>query len=120
MSESPLTSIEFLPRAVVVHLLAKNLGKAEVDRICDDVDAALAKAPGLPYVINMAAVAFAGSLAIGTLVGLNQEFQTRHQRLIFAGLQGPMERAIHITRINKVMEFLPDVPTALKIVEGEG
>jgi|GEM_PF-5048152 len=82
-----MTTTEHLPTAVVVHVPARNLGRSEVDAVCGAVDQARAAAPALPFVLNMANVEFAGSVAMGVLVGLNQEFRTRGQRLVFAGLQ---------------------------------
>ena len=42
---SPVLSVERLPSAVVVHVLARDLGKSEVDALCGDVDKAQAAAP---------------------------------------------------------------------------
>jgi anti-anti-sigma factor len=118
MAESQLTSSEHLPQAVVVHVLVNRLGKDEVDGICGGVDEARKTAPALPFIIDMAKVDYAGSLAIGVLVGLHQEFRTRGQRLIFVNLQFNLSEAFKVTRINRIMEILPDVPAALKSVEG--
>jgi anti-anti-sigma factor len=117
MSAASVTSAEHLPRAVVVHVLARNLHKAEIDAVCSGVDEAMAVAPTLPVVLDMAKVGFAGSLAIGTLVGLNKEFVTRGQRLIVVGVQDPVQQAINVTRINKLIEFMTDVPTALRSID---
>jgi anti-anti-sigma factor len=67
----------------VVHVLSASVGKAEVE----GVDAARVTAPALPFVMDMAKVGFAGSVALGVLVGLAKEFQNRGQRLIFVNLQ---------------------------------
>ena len=116
-----VTSVEHLPRATVVHVLASSLRNAEVDAVCDGVDAAMAaaKPPSLPVILDLARVTFAGSMAMGTLVGLNKEFVTRGQRLIVVGVQEPVRQAIAVTRIDKLMEFLPDVASALRSI-GEG
>jgi len=116
MSESPVTSVEQLPEAVVVHVLARELRKNEVDEVCSAADQALAAAPGLPFILDLAKVDFAGSLAIGVLVGLNQEFRNRGQRLIFVNLQGHFREMIQISRVNRVVEMMPDVPAALRSV----
>src|SRR4051812_15397428 len=124
MPQPPLTSVEHLPQAVVIHLLAQNLGKSEVDAVCDGVDEALSVAaaagtPSLPFILDMGTVSFAGSLAMGTLVGLNQEFRTRGQRLIFVAWQPLVLQAITMTRISRLMEFQPDVPTALQLISSQ-
>jgi anti-anti-sigma factor len=118
MPESNITSVEQLPKAVVVHVLASNLGKSEVDAVCDSVDAAREEAPALPFVIDLAKVSFAGSLSIGVLVGVTQEFRNHAQRLIFVSLQTPVRDSFHVARLNRVMEILPDVAAALKSIEG--
>ena len=87
MPESPVTSVEHLPQAVVVHVLATELRKSEVDALCAAIDNARVVAPSLPFILDMARVTFAGSVALGVLVGLSQEFRSRERRLIFVNLQ---------------------------------
>jgi anti-anti-sigma factor len=118
MAESSVTAVEHLPAAVVVHVLSAQLGKSEVDGLCSATDAARVTAPALPFVLDMAKVDFAGSLAIGVLVGLHKEFQNRGQRLIFVSLQGNLRDAFKVTRMNQILEILPDVPTALQSIDG--
>ena len=120
MSQLPVTSVEHLPPAVVVHVLAAELRKPEVDAICAAVDAARVAAPASPFVLDMASVAFAGSLALGVLIGLSREFQSREQRLIFVNFQPDVRQSMEISRINRVLEILPDVPAALRRLRGEG
>ena len=120
MPASPVTAVEHLPPAVVVHVLAGELRKAEVDALCAAVDDARVAAPALPFVLDMARVTFAGSLALGVLVGLSQEFRSRQQRLVFVSLQPNVRQSVEISRINRVLEILPDVPTALSSLGGDG
>lgn len=118
MPESSIASVEHLAAAVVVHVLARNLGKSEVDGLCNATDDARVAAPSLPFILDMAKVDFAGSLAIGVLVGLHKEFLNRGQRLIFANLQANLRDAFRVTHMHKVLEILPDVPTAMQSIEG--
>jgi anti-anti-sigma factor len=99
--------------------LARELGKAEIDDLCSEIDRAQAAAPSLPFIIDMKNVGFAGSLAMGTLIGLNQEFRTRGQRLIFVSLQAAVEQALHVMRINRIIEIMPDTPAALQSIENQ-
>jgi anti-anti-sigma factor len=121
MPDAPITSVEHLPQAVVVHVLARNLGKTEVNAICATVDQGqpvpAVEKGGPPFIIDMAKVDFAGSLAMGVLVGLNQEFRNRSQRLIFVSLQPDVQRAINTTRIHLILEILPDLPAAVRNIE---
>jgi anti-anti-sigma factor len=118
MAQSGFTSVEQLPGAVVVHVLPSSLGKREVDGICNGVDEARVAAPELPFLIDMANVGYAGSLAFGVLVGLNKEFRNRGQRLIFVNFQSRLREAINVTRLNLVLEIMPDVSAALRSIEG--
>jgi len=49
---------------------------------------------------------------MGTLIGLNTEFRTRGQRLIFAGLQPNVQQSIKFTRMDKLMEIAPNLEAA--------
>ena len=120
MSESGVASVEHLPPAGVVHVLADELRKSEVDAVCAAVDGARAGAPSSPFILDMARVTFAGSHALGVLVGLSQEFRSRQQPLIFVNLRPDVRQSIEISRINRVLEILPDIPTALGRLRGEG
>jgi anti-anti-sigma factor len=117
MAQSSFSSVEQSPHAVVVRVLADSLGKREVDGVCDGVDEALAAAPALPFVIDMTKVTYAGSMALGTLVGLTKEFRNRNQRLIFVNLQPTLREAVEITRLGQVMEILPDTAAAMQSIE---
>jgi anti-anti-sigma factor len=112
MSESPFTSVEHLPNAVVIHVMAGELRKTEVDGLCTAIDEARIVAPALSFILDMAKVSYAPSLALGVLVGLTKEFQNRGQRLIFAAVQPNMRQAFAITRLNQILEIMADVPSA--------
>ena len=114
MSQTSITSVEHLPTAVVVHVLVDELRKNEVDALCAAVDNARGLAPSLPFILDMTRVTFAGSMALGVLVGLSQEFRSRNQPLIFVNLSPPVRQAIEISRLNRILEIMPDVPTALR------
>src|SRR4051794_16809204 len=118
MAESPVASVEHLPLAVVLHVTAHELRKSEVDALCSDVDNARITAPALPFVLDMSRVTFANSMALGVLVGLNQEFRTRGQSLIFGSFQKDLLQAIEILRFSRIMEIKKDVATALRDLGG--
>src|SRR6185295_9211711 len=115
MSDSSAATVETLSQAIVVHALATNLGKTEVDALCGEIDRAQsAAAPTLPFILDLSHVSFMGSLAMGVLVGLHQEFRNRGQRLIFANLQPNVHQSFNVSRISGIMEIVTDVPAALK------
>ncbi len=119
MSESSVTSVEHLPRAVVVQVLANDLRKDEVDAICSAIDDARVVAPSLPFIVDMTHVTFAGSMALGVLVGLSQEFRTRQQPLVFVNVQSYVRQCLEISRMTRILEMMQDVPTALRKLGGE-
>ena len=112
MSESPFTSVEHLPRAVVVHVLCRQLGKEEIGALCTAIDQARVIAPKLSFILDMSKVDYAPSMALGVLVGLTKEFQNRGQRLIFAAVQSHLREAFAITHLHRILEIMPDVQAA--------
>ncbi len=92
--------------------MASDLGKREVEGLCTAIDQARAAAPALSFVLDMAKVKYAPSMALGVLVGLTKEFQNRRQRLIFVALQPTMRQAFAVTHLNQILDILPDVPSA--------
>src|SRR5688500_4631 len=118
MPESPVASVERLPQAVVVHVMAEELRKDQVDAGCAAIDAALRAAPSLPFILDMGHVTFAGSLALGMLAGLSQEFRTRNQPLIFVSLQTYVRQSVEVTRIRTIMSVMDDVSAALRSLGG--
>jgi anti-anti-sigma factor len=116
ISEALVTSVKHLPQAVVVQVLAGELGKSDVDGVCKGIDNARITAPSLPYILDMANVSFVPSVGMGVLVGLNQEFRSRGQRLIFAGLQTDVRQTFAVTHVDRILEIMDDLPTALRSV----
>src|SRR5215471_5915638 len=102
MAERPVASVEHRREAVVLRILSEEVRKEEVDEICGQVDEALKVAPALPFVLDMSRIRFLPSLAMGALMGLNQEFRRRGQRLIFAALQPNVRQSLSISRLNRI------------------
>ena len=118
ISEEQITSVEPLQQAVVVHVLARELRKTEVDQVCAAVDAARVAAPTLPFILDMSKVRFVPSLAMGVLVGLAREFKGRGQRLIFAAMQPDVKQSFTISHLHKMLEIVDDVVQALASTAG--
>jgi len=119
MPEASVASVEHLPKAVVIRVLARNFSNNDVNGVCSAVDQARVTAPALPFILDMANVSFVPSMGLGVLVGLNQEFRNRGQRLIFVSLQANVRQAITVTYLNRMLEIMSDVPTALRSVGGD-
>lgn len=115
--ENPVLSIESLPQAIVAHILARELvTQRDLDAICAQIDQAQAAAPALPFILDLAKVMFMGSLAMGMLVGLNNEFKARRQRLIFAGLSSNVLRSLTVSRLDQIVEIVPDSAAAVRVL----
>lgn len=117
MVDPRIATVEHLSGTVVLHVCARQLGKVEVNALCDLVDEARVTAAAAPFIVDLSGVAFAGSLAMGVLVGLNQEFRNRGQRLIFVALQPNVRESFELTRLHRVIDIAPDIQTALKGIE---
>ncbi len=123
MSLKPLSRpVEQTPLAVVVHVLCSSSGgpSSDLDAICGVVDREQMAAPSLPFIMDMANVAFMGSMAMGALVGLRTEFKTRGQRMIFVGLQINVHHSLTVSHMDRIVEIMSDVPAALQSVGGSG
>ena len=107
-----MTSVETLGQGVVVHVLAGELRKNEVEQICAAVDEARGAAPTAPFIINMANVRFVPSMGMGVLVGLAREFQTRGQRLIFAAMSPNVKQSFTLSHLHRILEIVDDLPEA--------
>jgi anti-anti-sigma factor len=119
MADSTATSVEQTPQAVIVHVGVPNLGSSEVNAVCSGIDEARKTAPTLPFILDLAKVVYVPSVGLGVLVGLNQEFRTRGQRLILVNLQINVRQSINITNLSRALEILPDIPSALKSLDGK-
>jgi anti-anti-sigma factor len=119
MADSTATSVEQTPQAVIVHVRVPNLGSSEVNAVCNGIDEARKTAPTLPFILDLAKVVYVPSVGLGVLVGLNQEFRTRGQRLILVNLQINVRQSINITNLSRALEILPDIPSALKSLDGK-
>ncbi len=115
-----IVSIETLPQAVVVHFqdAATWWRMRSLDIICAAIDKAQqATAPAKSFIVDMAKVAFMGSLAMGVLVGVNNEFKKRGQRLIFSGLQRNVLQSLNVSRVNQLIEIAPDVAAGMAVIQ---
>lgn len=112
MSETIAPTVETLPDAVVIKVLAHLLDEENITALRTAIEGAVSKSPSLPFVIDMAAVKFVPSLTLGVLVRIISDFKARRQRLVFAALQPTVRQVLTITRLDRLMETMPDVAAA--------
>jgi len=116
MAETPSIRVEKNAAATVVHVLVTDLDENHIVLLCRELADVVKDEPSLPCILDMSAVKFIPSLTLGALVRLVNEFRSRRQRLIFVNLQATVRKVIAITRMDRVMEILDDIPTALQSV----
>ncbi len=120
MPETPSISVEQQPGAVVVRVLARDLDESHMTGLRSGIADALPTAPSLPFIVDLSNVKFVPSLTLGALVGLATDFRSRSQRLIFASPQATVRKVFTITRLDRVLEIVDDVPAALCSVGAAG
>jgi anti-anti-sigma factor len=112
---NPVTSVEQLPGAVVIRVRVRQLGSQAVEALVADIARARAgDAASLPVILDLAEVEYAGSMALGALVGLSREFHRAGQRLIFVSMTAEIHRLFADSYVNKLLEVMEDVPAALR------
>ena len=114
----PLATAEHLPQAVVIHVEAPHLTEQEVIEVLRVIDKAMSAQPALPFILDVANVGFMGSMAMGKLIGLSQKFRARSQRLIIVSLQSNIRGTFQVAHMHRLIEILPDVPSALQTLGG--
>jgi anti-anti-sigma factor len=120
MAETAVTKVEEQSGVVIVHILAQNLDEQNIGSIREDLNRAVGQWPAAPFVLDMANVQFVPSLTLGSMVRLATEFKVRKQRLILAGMQPAVRKTFVLTRLDRLMEILGDVPAAVRIATPVG
>ncbi|HEX3358732.1 MAG TPA: STAS domain-containing protein [Tepidisphaeraceae bacterium] len=110
----PLATAQHLPQAVVIHVQTRYLGEQEVIEVFGIIDKAISAAPALPFILDVTNVGLMGSMAMGRLITLSQNFRARSQRLIIVSLQSNVRGSFQVARMHRVIEILPDLPSALQ------
>ena len=96
----------------VVRIEADNLlGIVEVNRIGSGLDA-LNKDAAHNMILDLSRIRYAGSAALGMLLALSKNLQSRGKKLILAGTQH-LDTLFKVSRTVAVFEIAPDVDQAL-------
>lgn len=115
MSEASAVSVESLVGAKVVHVLAPDLSEQNMAAFRGGIAQAAGQSSD-PFIIDLANVKYLPSLTLGAFVGMVNEFRARKQRLIFVCLRPTIRQVVSITRLDRVLEIMDDVATALRSV----
>lgn len=112
MSETIDVQITDDPRAVIVKVVG-NISLACVDAFDVQVNKVAARRPKL-VVFDMAGVSSIPSLAMRSLISLNQSVRrTTQGRVVLAGLQLPVRRAFEMARLDQLFGMEEGVEAAI-------
>ncbi len=113
-------SIELEPEAIRAVVNQAQLNDATIDKLFADVSGAAAQHPGLPVILDLTAVNYVPSMALGTLVMLMRQLKNSNQRFILVGLQSEVRTVLAITRLDKLFEIQTNYDAALRHLRGAG
>ncbi len=96
------------------------LNDATIDKLFADVSGAAAQHPGPAVVLDLTAVNYVPSMALGTLVMLMRQLKNSNQRFVLVGLQSEVRTVLAITRLDKLFEIQTNMRAALRQLRGAG
>jgi len=110
------TVLEIQPRdrAIVATITSKELTHDTSLKFQQQLEAALAGAPESSLVLDLNAVEFMPSLALGILVSANKKLQQSGRRCFLVGVQPDVLEVIRVTGLLKMFDLRPNVEDALQ------
>lgn len=112
MPETPSSTIERRPEALIFHVAGPSLDEAAAQRLRADVSAESA-ASVRPVILDLSAVNLIPSIALAALIRILTECRSRQQRMILAGLRPDVHDVIRVTRLDRLFDVRADVAAAL-------
>ena len=100
-------SSEIRPHEEVLHIavLKRTLDESATHDLVDHVLTAAVEVPAKPIVLDMTAVKFAPSVALGALVKLAKSFKFDGRRLGIICVDSRIRKTIKITRLHELLEI---------------
>lgn len=116
MSNTPKPVVEFHPddRAVVAVIHRRDLDLVATQQIQQAIEAALQESPAKSLVIDLAAVQFVPSMALGVLVGLHKKMNQSGRKCLLCGCHPMVDEIIRATALHKILDIRPSVTDALQ------
>jgi anti-anti-sigma factor len=109
-----ITHMEFAPGAVVVRVAGKVMMGAESEKIVTVVEDLLSEGKRL-IVFDMGAITKIDSTGIGRFIASYNKIATAGGEMRMAGATGTLLQAFHVSLLDTIFRFFPDVETASKI-----
>lgn len=99
--------MEVLPHddVLLIAVRTRTLDDAKTPELIDGVLSAASQRPGVPIVIDMSAVRFAPSVALGAFVQLSKTLKMEARRIGLFGVERRVYNTMRVTQLNKVIEI---------------
>lgn len=94
--------------------------ESQLQRLYDDIIALLNKSTEEQVVLDFTPVHFMSSSMLGKLVNISKKCKEFKVKLKLAGVSRDIMEVFKITKLNKVFDIQPDVPTAVKSFNKRG
>jgi anti-sigma B factor antagonist len=113
MSDQKVVSCQPHPEVVWVTVHASRLDESSTEMLRSEMAEAAARSPALPVMLELSAVEFVPSLALGALVSMNRDFKQQGRRFVLVGVSAVVRPVFALTRLDKLFEMQPSVEDAL-------
>lgn len=116
MSDTPAAnvSIETSGTAVIARVVAKLLEDKDLRALGKQVDESAAPGAVSVVVLDMSKVQFLPSLSLGILVQMSTKCRARQQKMKIAGLSPQLKEMFRITKMDRILELVDSVDSALE------
>lgn len=115
MSDSSFTKSEQVGKAVVVTILAAQVGDRESHIIQEEIHTA-AEPAGWRVAIDMSQVTFLASAGLGALVSTHNAARAGKGKLAVCNVAPDLMQMLKLTNLDKLFTIKPDRDAALKVV----
>jgi len=111
---STVLSVERHEQAIVGTVICRNLDLESTAQLQHDLATALAAAPTHSLVLDLSAVEFAPSLALGLLVKTHKELTQAGRKCVLVGLQPLLQEVMKITALANYLQICGTTAEGLK------
>jgi len=105
MPEESVIELQPHDDVLLLAVTKRTLDEGAVRSLSDEIYTAAAARTGVPIVLDLQAVRFAPSVALGTLVQLSKSFKLDGRRIAMIGVHERVRQAIGVTRLDRVLEI---------------
>jgi anti-sigma B factor antagonist len=113
MADQKIVSTTAHPEVVWVTVHTQKLDENSTELFRSETISAAARTPALPIVLDLQAVEFVPSMALGALVALNRDFKQQGRRFVLVGVNAVVRPVFALTRLDKLFEMQPSLDDAL-------